>query len=113
MDCQCCFYKDNKKYLVRCPYCKTNSIKKYKWYEWHIISMRDNPDIRLISELFILSGSFILLSIAYYQHHKLIDFHSNIFFNYFIKIFLIIYIIILFIFVDGQIKLNNDIYYQL
>ena len=113
MNCRCCFYKDKIKYLLKCEYCKKNQIKQYKWYEWHIISIRDNPSIRLLNEIFITFGSLICFIIAYNKYYQLIDLNYYDKNNDIVNTFLIIYICILSVSLDSLIKLNNNIYYQL
>ena len=113
MNCKCCFFEQTKKYLIKCKYCKNNLNKEHKWYEFHILLIRNNATNRLLLELFILINSIMWFIFAYFQYFKIIDYNSNKFIDWIIKIFLIIYVIILLIYLDGLNKLNTDIYYQL
>jgi hypothetical protein len=87
----------------------TNSNHVYKWYNHHVVLLKNNPELRLGIELFCLIGFAIWLIIAYLQHCKIIDFNDN-YYKYIrvgITSFLMFYTVILFTYLDALNKLNN------
>ena len=72
MKCLCCtLIISGNKLLVKCENCKNkspkNNLDHFKWYEKHIIIIRDNPDKRLIIELIILFGYIGMLILCYLE----------------------------------------------
>jgi hypothetical protein len=111
MRCYCCvFFLKDKLYLSKCSECKknnlfvqdeqterTNTIKsnyQFKWYEYGIKKIRDDPHFRLGIELICIIGCVFWLFIAYLEYFKLANFKNTICGNI-ISFLLIIYTIIL------------------
>lgn len=76
MQCQCgILLLSGKKLVVKCEYCKnkpdSTKICKFRWYEKHIVLLRDNPKFRLIVELIMLFGYIGLMILIYMELNKL------------------------------------------
>jgi hypothetical protein len=81
---------------------------KHKWYEYHIIAIRDYPITRLNIEIFCLVSYVISFIIGYAGHWKIFDFQKYFYFNLFLKIYFMIFIIVIFAYIDAIYKLSNN-----
>ena len=118
MLCKCAILiKENKKYLVKCDYCKTNPItfyqSKYKWYEYPVILIRDNPELRLIIGLYCLFGYAVIFILLWLDWVKIFLIKKYKFVENIFAIFAIFYVGIIFGYLSIIQKLDHDIHYRL
>lgn len=127
--CECAIFElNNIKYYIQCEKCKkykkeigisynsniTNTSKsEYKWYEQHIILVRDNPDFRLGLNLFCLFGYGLISTICYLHYFDIINYKNVIQLNIVFGIFLLFYMIIVFAYIDATDKLRKNSKYKL
>ena len=124
-NCNCAIlFLDNKKYLVKCPNCKNkidenkideniidendiSTIYKFRWYEKHIVLMRDNPHLRTGIELLLLIGWIVLLIVCWIEWLKIVNLVGN-FGHKIIGIGFTIWIVFLFGYLDSWQKLCQN-----
>lgn len=112
MQCQCCILLlSGKKYVVKCENCKnkqdlTETIK-FRWYEKHIVLLRDNPEFRLIVELIMLFGYVGFIILIYMQLNNL-TLISNEMINRIIAMIFIGWFGLVFGYIDACQKLKSD-----
>jgi len=107
MACACAIlYIDRQKLLVRCINCKTNPINfesklnnqlqpiKYKCFEYLIVYYRNNPEIRIWTQLFCLFGYQILMILGYFEHIGIIKISEIKLLNMFVGMLLTIWLVI-------------------
>ena len=114
MNCYCSIlFFERKKYLVQCCECKkklqfdSNNSYEFKWYEYPIKIVRDDPWFRLGLNMILIMGGILCIFVAHLDLVKAFDF-KNTFIGKILSIILGCYMIILFghLYVYEQLEKN-------